>query len=51
MKIKNLKMYKGCLIVVDMVNGFIKDGMLHDENIGEIIPRIIALNFNSFIFN
>ena len=43
MKIKNLKMYTGCLIVVDMVNGFIKEGMLHDEKIGDIIPRIIEL--------
>ena len=43
MKIKNLKMYTGCLIIVDMVNGFVKDGMLHDEKIANIIPRIIEL--------
>ena len=42
-KIKNLKMYTGCLIIVDMVNGFVKEGMLHDEKIGDIIPRIIEL--------
>lgn len=42
-KIKNLKMYKGCLIIVDMVNGFIKEGVLHDEEIAKIIPRIIEL--------
>lgn len=41
--IKNLKMYKGCLIVVDMVNGFVKEGVLHDEEIGKIIPRQIKL--------
>ncbi len=42
-KIKNLKTYKGCLIIVDMVNGFIKEGVLHDEEIAKIIPRIIEL--------
>lgn len=31
MKIKNLKMYKGMLIVVDMVNGFAKKGDLADS--------------------
>ena len=41
--IKNLKMYKGCLIVVDMVNGFVTEGVLHDEKIGSIIPRQIEL--------
>lgn len=41
--IKNLKMYKGCLIVVDMVNGFVREGVLHDEEIGKIIPRQIEL--------
>ena len=25
MKVKNLKMYEGCLIVVDMVNGFVEE--------------------------
>ena len=33
MKIKNLKMYEGCLIVVDMVNGFVEEGVLHDKEI------------------
>ena len=31
--IKNLKCYKGMLIVVDMVNGFVKKGVLHDSKI------------------
>ena len=39
MDIKNLKMYKSCLIIVDMVNGFVREGVLHDEKIGDIIPR------------
>lgn len=43
MEIKNLKMYKGCLIVVDMVNGFVNEGVLHDEAIGNIVPRQIEL--------
>ena len=42
-KIKNLKVYKKCLIVVDMVNGFVREGVLHDERIANIIPRQIEL--------
>ena len=34
-----MKKYKECLIVVDMVNGFVTEGVLHDEKIGQIIPR------------
>ena len=41
--IGNLKKYKECLIVVDMVNGFITEGVLHDEKIKDIIPRQIEL--------
>lgn len=37
--IKNLKVYKKCLIVVDMVNGFVKEGILHDNQIALVIPR------------
>ncbi len=43
MEIKNMKIYKSCLIVVDMVNGFVREGMLHDESIANIIPRQIEL--------
>lgn len=42
-KVKNLKVYKGMLIVVDMVNGFVEEGVLHDKNIKRIIPRQIEL--------
>lgn len=42
-KIKNLKVYKKCLIVVDMVNGFVREGVLHDERIANVIPRQIEL--------
>ena len=41
--VKNLKMYKACLIVVDMVNGFVREGVLHDEKIANVIPRQIEL--------
>ena len=41
--ISNLKKYKKCLIVVDMVNGFVTEGVLHDEKIKDIIPRQIEL--------
>lgn len=43
MKIKNLKMYKGMLIVVDMVNGFAKKGDLADPKIGNVVSRQIEL--------
>lgn len=42
-KIKNLEVYKGMLIVVDMVNGFVREGALHDEKIADIIPRQLEL--------
>lgn len=42
-KIKNLEVYKGMLIVVDMVNGFVREGALHDEKIEDVIPRQLEL--------
>ena len=42
-KVNNLKLYKGCLIIVDMVNGFVIEGALHDEEIARVIPRQIEL--------
>ena len=47
MKIKNFKMYKKCLIVVDMVNGFVREGVLHDKEIERIIPNQIKLIKNT----
>ena len=41
--IKNFKMYNKCLIVVDMVNGFVRSGVLHDEEIAKTIPFQIKL--------
>ena len=38
-KIKNLKLYERCLIIIDMVNGFVKEGVLHDDEISKVIPR------------
>jgi len=43
MKINDFKMYKKCLIVVDMVNGFVREGVLHDKEIERIIPNQIKL--------
>lgn len=40
---KELQNFKKMLIVVDMVNGFVKEGVLHDKNIELIIPRIKEL--------
>ena len=37
--IKNLKVYERVLIVVDMVNGFVYNGPLHDIECSKIIPR------------
>ena len=42
-QIKNLEVYKKCLIVVDMVNGFVREGVLHDERIARIIPNQVEL--------
>lgn len=42
-KIKNIKFYKGMLIIVDMVNGFVREGILHDEKIAMVVPRQIEL--------
>jgi len=42
-KINNLQVYKKCLIIVDMVNGFVREGILHDKEIEIIIPRIKEL--------
>ena len=42
-KIDNLKLYKDCLIIVDMLNGFVREGVLHDEKISKIIPKQIKL--------
>ena len=41
--IKNLKVYETALIVVDMVNGFVNEGVLHDKNIKKIVPRQLEL--------
>lgn len=40
---KDLKEIKKLLVVVDMVNGFVKEGILHDEGISRIIPNIESL--------
>lgn len=40
---KNLRIYKACLIVVDMVNGFVTEGILHDEEIKRVVPRQLEL--------
>ena len=37
--INNLKLYERVLIVVDMVNGFVYNGPLHDIECSKIIPR------------
>ena len=42
-KIKKLRIYEKCLIVVDMVNGFVREGILHDDKIALIIPDQIEL--------
>lgn len=42
-EIKNLKVYKKVLIVVDMVNGFVREGELADKHIEGIINTQVAL--------
>lgn len=41
--VKNLKMYKKVLIVVDMVNGFVREGALADKHIEGTINNQVAL--------
>ncbi len=43
MKIKNLEMYEGVLIVVDMVNGFVKKGPMATPYMEKLIPEIDRL--------
>lgn len=43
MKINNLKCYEEMLIIVDMINGFVKEGALHDKTIANVVPRQIEL--------
>ncbi len=44
MKMKEkLKEYRKMLYVIDMVNGFVKEGALHDPHIGKTIPEILQL--------
>lgn len=40
---KKLSETKKLLVIVDMINGFIKDGKMADPKIGDIIPNIEAL--------
>ena len=42
-EIKNLKVYKKVLIVVDMVNGFVREGALADKHIEGTINNQLAL--------
>lgn len=50
MEKENLKILKKCLIVVDMVNGFINEGTMSDQNIRHIIEENECL-INNFIYN
>ncbi len=43
MKNTDLSQYKKLLVVVDMVNGFVKKGALADPEIGRIVPEITRL--------
>lgn len=45
---KNLKVYQEMVIVVDMVNGFVNEGVLHDEKIKDIVPRQMQLIKKAF---
>ena len=42
-KRKKLKEYTKMLYIVDMVNGFVNEGILHDKHIQKIIPEQIKL--------
>jgi len=40
---KNLNEYTSMLYVIDMVNGFVNDGILHDKTIARVIPEQINI--------
>lgn len=40
---KRIEEFEDMLIVVDMINAFIRAGVLHDEDIAKIIPRVVKL--------
>lgn len=40
---KNLRLYEEAFIVIDMVNGFVTEGVLHDKRIKKIVPRQLEL--------
>lgn len=40
---ENLEIYKKVLIIVDMVNGFVREGILHDKAIEVIIDRQLEI--------
>ena len=42
-KLKKLKDYRKMLYIIDMVNGFVNEGPLHDEHIRGTIPEQIKL--------
>ncbi len=40
---KRIEEFEDMLIVVDMINAFIRSGVLHDEDIAKIIPRVVKI--------
>lgn len=40
---KNLKLYRKALVIVDMINGFVREGNMHDYRIARTIPRQLEL--------
>ena len=43
LKIKQLESEKTAVVFVDIINGFISEGTLHDKRIGRIIPEAVKL--------
>ncbi len=41
--VKNMKLYAGCLILVDILKGFLEKGALADQDIARIVPRVVEL--------
>lgn len=44
LNIKELKSEKTCLVIMDMINGFAKEGALYSPNIKNLIPSITILS-------
>ncbi len=44
-KFRHLDKTKTCLVMIDMVNGFVRKGALQSDRISSIVPEVVKLSF------